>query len=44
MWYVIVAVICTLLGGWGGYTWGKSAKDKGEQLVNKGADWAKKHI
>ena len=51
MWYVVVAVVCTLLGGWGGYALGQKVYNKGEAAfmaakgyVRSGENWVKSHL
>lgn len=48
MWYAFEAVVCILLGGWGGYALGAKVKEKAEDeimlargYVKRGADWIK---
>ena len=51
MWYAIEAVICILLGGWGGYALGAKVKAKAEDelmrgrgYVKQGVDWIKARV
>jgi hypothetical protein len=51
MWYAIEAVVCILLGGWGGYALGQKVKNKGEAAymtglgyVKSGENWVKSRL
>jgi len=51
MWYAIEAVVCILLGGWGGYALGQKVYNKGEAALmtglgyfKRGEDWVKSKL
>jgi len=51
MWYVIVGIVCTLLGGWGGYALGAKVQAKAEAelmlargYIKQGTDWIKARV